>query len=95
MCLSSLFYELWPFENCKMYSNVLKISLLKWPELSRKCIDQLDIWLTDASVNSVKWCKKVELELYFKLSTQNLKNMFFLDPKSKYEKIFILNHVSI
>ena len=24
-CLSSLFKELWPFENCKMYRNVLKI----------------------------------------------------------------------
>ena len=39
----------------KMYSNVLKIHILKWPELSGKCIYQLDIWLTDASVNSVKW----------------------------------------
>ena len=25
MCLSSLFRELWPFENSKMYGNVLKI----------------------------------------------------------------------
>ena len=33
--------------------------------------------------------KKVELyKLYFKHSTQNLKNMFFLDPESKYERIF-------
>ena len=95
MCLSSLFYELWPFENCKMYSNVLKNSLLKWPELPGKCIDQLDIWLTDASVNSVKWWKKLNSKLYFKLSTQNLKNMFFLDPKSKYERIFEFETVSI
>ena len=25
MCLSSLLGELWPFENCKMYRNVLNI----------------------------------------------------------------------
>ena len=43
---------------------------------------------TDASVNSVKWWKKLNSKLYFKLSTQNLKNMFFLDPESKYEKNF-------
>ena len=28
MCLSSLFKELWPFENSKMYRNVLKIHFL-------------------------------------------------------------------
>ena len=54
----------------------------------RKMHYQLDIWLTDASVNSVKWSKKLNSKLYFKLSTQNLKNMFFLDPESKYEKKF-------
>ena len=32
--------------------------------------------------------KSWTLKLYFKLSTQNLKNMFFLDPESKYERIF-------
>ena len=40
---------------------ITKNSLLKWPELAGKCIYQLDIWLTDASVNSVKWSKKLEL----------------------------------
>ena len=39
--------------------------------------------------------KKLNSKLYFKLSTQNLKNMFFLDPESKYEKKFHFNHVSI
>ena len=53
-----------------------------------RTIDQLDIWLTDASVNSVKWWKKLNSKLYLKLSTQNLKNMFFLDLESKYERIF-------
>ena len=56
--------------------------------LRKMQVYQLDIWLTDASVNSVKWSKKLNSKLYFKLSTQNLKNMFFLDPESKYEKIF-------
>ena len=58
-------------------------------------MDQLDIWLTDASVNSVQWWKKLNSELYFKLSTQQLENMFFLDPKSKYESFFEFETVSI
>ena len=40
MCLSSLFKELWPFENCKMYRNVLKqgshiSGLTKFHDISR------------------------------------------------------------
>ena len=57
MCLSSLFKELWPFENSKMYRNVLKIHFFKWPEPPEKCIYRLETWLADAPLNSVKWPK--------------------------------------
>ena len=41
-------------------------------------------------VQLILWNGQKSWTLNFKLSTQNLKNMFFLDPESKYEKIFIL-----
>ena len=41
-----------------MYNN----SKLKWPKLPGKCKYELEIWLTDALVNSVKWSKNLNFE---------------------------------
>ena len=57
MFLSCLFEELLPFENCKMYRNVLKKKIFKWPQLPGKCMYGLQIWPVDALFNSRKWSK--------------------------------------
>ena len=36
--------------------------MLKWPELLGKCIYELEIWVAEASVNSVKWSKNLNFE---------------------------------
>ena len=75
MCLSSLFKELWPFENSKMYSNVLKIHFLNgqnslenvsislklgWQMLLWILWNGLKIWIWAQNLNWKKfWTEKI------------------------------------
>ena len=76
MCLSSLFKELWPFENCKMYRNGLKNHFLNGQNslenvfITLKLSWQMLLWIL--------WNgQKIDSKLQTQLSTQTLDPTFF------------------
>ena len=75
-CLSSLFKELWPIEDCKMYRNVLKNHFLNGQNslenvsISLKLSWQMLLWIL--------WNgQKIDSTLQTQLSTQTLDPTFF------------------
>ena len=89
MCLSSLFKELWPFENSKMYSNVLKIHFLNGQNslenvsISLKLDWQMLLWIL--------WNgQKIDSKLQNQPSTQSWEffQLFFFNAKFESEIIF-------
>ena len=88
MCLSSLFKELWPFEDCKMYRNVLKNHFLNGQNsrenvsISLKLSWQMLLWIL--------WNgQKIDSKLHTQLSTQTVDPTFFGHAKLEV-KIFSL-----
>ena len=94
MCLSSLFKELWPFENCKMYMNVLKIHFLNGQnslENASKSLRfswQMLLWILwngrkiDSKLQTPPSTQTQEffLPFFFLMPSPNLKEFFHFRP---------------
>ena len=89
-------HVLWPFENCKMYRNVLKIYFLNGQNSLENASMSWDL----AGRCSCEFCERAtKLTLNFKLTPRlklkNFSTFFFSMPSSNLKEFFVLDHVSI
>ena len=90
MCLSSLFKELWPFENSKMYRNVLKIHFLNGQNslenvsISLKLGWQMLLWILWNSLKIWIWAQNLNWKKFWTEKNFEQKKIFekkfFLGP---------------